>query len=155
MSVNISQLTAVDSVQSSDLAVVWANSNGDSRKASMSVLKDYMQNNLDFSQSQQYTTQYAAPSASYFSVQIRDDNKSTHLILTQVANYSAGTIVLPTSTNLVDKQEVLVNCTKDVTVLTIDKNGATAITGEPTALTAYDFFRLKYDAPTSTWYRVG
>jgi len=39
--------------------------------------------------------------------------------------------------------------------LTININGASAIQGAPTALTAGQFFKLKYDASGLTWYRVG
>lgn len=152
----INKLTAVDSVVDSDLVPIYASSNGDARKAAMSVLLAYMQSNLSFSESGiSYTTQYAAPSATAFSVQITDDSSNTHLILTPVAGYAAGTIVLPAVGNLVDKQEVLVNCTQAVTTLTIDGNGAVAVTGEPSGLAANDFFRLKYDITVQTWYRVG
>jgi hypothetical protein len=76
------------------------------------------------------------------------------LILTPVAGYAAGTITLPLSTNVVNKQEILVNCTQAVTTLTINGNGAT-VTGAPTTLAANAFFRLRYDGVTGTWYRVG
>lgn len=152
----INQLSAVDTLQSSDQLPVYDASNGDARKASISVLQTYMQNNLTFSESGiSYTTQYAAPSATGFSVTITDDSDNTHLILTPVAGYADGEIVLPAVGNLVDKQEVLVNCTQAVTTLVVDGNGAVAVTGEPAALAANDFFRLKYDLTVQTWYRVG
>jgi hypothetical protein len=152
----ISKLTAVDSVVGSDLVAIFANSNGDTRKAAMSVLLAYMQDSLTFSESGiSYTTQYAAPSATDFSIQITDDSTNTHLILTPVAGYADGTIVLPAVGNVIDKQEVLVNCTQAVTTLVVDGNGAVAVTGEPSGLSANDFFRLKYDITVQTWYRVG
>ena len=152
----INELTAVDTVVGSDLVPIYASSNGDARKAAMSVLLAYMQSNLSFSESGiSYTTQYGAPSATSFSIQITDDSDNTHLILTPVAGYAAGTIVLPAVGNVIDKQEVLVNCTQAVTTLTIDGNGAVAVTGEPSGLAANDFFRLKYDLTVQTWYRVG
>lgn len=156
MGKQINELTAVDSVVGSDLTVIFANSNGDNRKAAMSVLLAYMQANLTFSTAGiNYTTQYAAPSATGFSVAITDDSNNTHLILTPLAGYATGTIVLPAVGNVIDKQEVLVNCTQAVTTLTVDGNGAVAVTGEPAALAANDFFRLKYDITVQTWYRVG
>lgn len=151
----INELSAVDSVQAGDQVPIFSTENGDARKAAISVLLAYMQNNLDFSPADLYTTQYAAPSATGFSVTITSANDSTHLILTPVAGYAAGTIALPPAAGVADKQEVLVNCTQAVTTLTVDGNGAAAVTGEPATLAANDFFRLKYDAATSTWYRVG
>lgn len=152
----INQLTAVDTVVGADQLPIYSSGQGDARKAAMSVILAYMQDNLTFSESGlSYTTQYAAPSATGFSVQITDDSDNTHLILTPVAGYAAGTIVLPAVGNVIDKQEVLVNCTQAVTTLTIDGNGAVAVTGEPSGLAANDFFRLKYDLTVQTWYRVG
>ncbi|MCK5600587.1 hypothetical protein KAR91_01890 [Candidatus Pacearchaeota archaeon] len=152
----INQLTAVDTVVDSDLVPIYANSNGDARKAAMSVILAYMQANLSFSESGiSYTTQYAAPSATDFSVQVTDGSANIHLILMPVAGYADGEIVLPAVGNVVDKQEVLVNCTQAVTTLVVDGNGAVAVTGEPSGLSANDFFRLKYDLTVQSWYRVG
>ena len=158
---NINQLTALDTLTAGDLFAVWAQSNGDSRKIAASVLLAYMQANLvfpTFTGQGEYTTQYAAPSATGFNVVITDgvdNNTNVHLILTPTAGFAAGTITLPPTPGTVDKQEVLVNSTQQITTLTVDGNGATAVTGEPTSMAADDFFRLKFDAPTSTWYRVG
>lgn len=158
---NINTLTAKDQLATGDLFVVWSNSNGDSRKVAASVLLTYMQNNLTFPDSDavgEYVTQYAAPSSTGFNVTITDgddDDQNVHLILTPTAGFAAGTITLPAAASLVNKQRVLVNSTQQITALTVDGNGATAVTGEPTSMAADDFFTLKYDLATSTWYRVG
>lgn len=157
---NINNLTAKDTLAAGDLFVVWSNANGDSRKVADSVLLAYMQANLTFpsAAANEFTTQYAAPSSSGFNVTITDgadDNTNVHLILTPTAGFAAGTITLPPAAGLVDKQEVLVNCTQQITTLTVAANGATAVTGEPASMAADDFFKLKYDLVTSTWYRVG
>jgi hypothetical protein len=150
----IERLTLKDAVTA---ATYFAgNLNGQDYRYAASALLAYMQANLTFPSG--YVTQYSAPSATGFSVTITDgasDNTNVHLILTPVAGYAAGTIVLPLASGCVDGQEVLVNCTQAVTTLTVSANGATAVTGEPTGLSANDFFRLKYDKPTLTWYRVG
>ena len=153
-------LSRKDSISGGDLAVSWVQQSSDYYGVPWSAVLSYMQANLTFTEPsfQAYTTQYSAPSATGFSVTITDgadDNTNVHLILTPTAGYAAGTIVLPAVASVVDKQEVLVNCTQQVTTLTVDGNGATAVTGEPASLGADDFFRLKYDLPTSTWYRVG
>lgn len=154
----IRQLSAIDTVTAGDQLAIGYTAGGDDRRAALSVLLAYMQANLTFPSFtcvQAYTTQYAAPSATGFSVAITDGSDNIHLILTPTAGFADGTIVLPSVANCVDKQEVLVNCTQQVTTLVINGNGALAVTGEPTALAADDFFRLKYDLPTQTWYRVG
>lgn len=118
-------------------------------------LLTYLEANITSSAFTNYTTQYSAPSSSGFSVQVTNGSANIWLILTPTAGYAAGTIVLPAIANVVDKQEVLVNCTQQVNALTINGNGATAVTGEPLVLAADDFFRLRFDATTSSWYRVG
>lgn len=151
----ISQLSATDIIVAGDLFPVYKGSQGDARKAAASVLLAYMQENLDFSPADMFTTQYASPSATGFTVNIDGTDDSVHLILTPTGGFAAGTIKLPAKAGLADKQELLVNCTQAVTTLTIDANGAGAVTGAPTTLAANDFFRLKYDASGDAWYRVG
>ena len=134
------------------------NINGQDYRLSITGLTDFLQGSLVFPPFvgfQDYVTQYAAPSSSGFSVSITNNSNNTHLILTPTTGFAAGTIVLPAVANVIDKQEVLVNCTQQVTALTVNGNGAVGVTGEPTSLAADDFFRLKYDALTSTWFRVG
>lgn len=99
---------------------------------------------------------YSAPSATGFTVTIAPSvaGGSVWLILTPTAGFAAGTIALPASGDAVDGQEVLVNCTQAVTTLTVSASGLT-VTGAPTALTANQAFRMKFDAVTSTWYKVG
>lgn len=161
MAIKINDLSSVDTLSASDLLVIFSAANSDTRKAALTVLLAWMQANLTFPTFTgilEYVTQYAAPSASGFNVTITDgasDNTNVHLILTPTAGYAAGTITLPPVAGVVDKQEVLVNCTQQVTALTVDGNGATAVTGEPTSLAADDFFRMKYDAILDTWFRVG
>lgn len=158
----INQLTRASDLSAGDLVPLFSTDNGDARAAAMSVLLDYMQDNLAFpSTFAEYVTQYSAPAATGFNVTITDassdgiTSSNVHLILTPLAGYAAGTITLPAKAGLVDKQEVLVNCTQAVTTLTVALNGATAAIGAPTTLAANAFFRLKYDSVTSNWYRVG
>lgn len=153
----IKNLTALDTLALGDNIAVGSSTNGDDRRAAISTLLTFLQANLtivDASAFADYLTQYAAPSATGFSVAVNDTDDNTHLIITPVAGYAAGTIVLPSSTNAIDGQELLCNCTQAVTTLTIDGNGASVV-GEPSTLAANDFFRLRYDLPGITWYRVG
>lgn len=152
----IERLALIDQItQATDFAI---NQQGQDYRIKWSVLQAYLQANLTFPTFTgfvNFATQYAAPSSSGFSVQITDTGANTHLILTPTTGFAAGTIVLPNVANAIDKQEVLVNCTQQVTALTVDGNGAVGVTGEPSSLGADDFFRLKYDLLTQTWYRIG
>jgi hypothetical protein len=148
----INQLSAVDAVVSSDQVPIYSSANGDARKASMSVIKDYVLS--DATVADDKVTQYAAPAATGFTVTVNNSSDSVWLILTPLAGYAAGTITLPAVANCVDRQEVLVNTTQAVTTLTVSGNGATLI-GAPTTLAANAFFRLRFDDVLNTWYRVG
>ena len=146
-------MSALNTLVSGDNIAVGSASYGDDRRAALTTLLAYMQSNLTFT-TFEYDTQYAAPSATGQNIQVTDSDSNMHLIITPVAGYAAMTITLPDSTNAADKQDILVNCTQNVTTLTIDGNGASVV-GEPSSITANDFFRLKYDLPGTTWYRVG
>lgn len=152
----INQLTALTSLAAGDNVAIGSSSNGDDRRASLTALTTYLQSALtivDALAMAEYLTQYAAPAATGQNIQITDADDNIHLIITPVAGYAAMTITLPTSTNLIDKQDILVNCTQAVTTLTIAGNGATVV-GAPTTLAANDYFRLKYDLAGNTWYCV-
>lgn len=148
----INQLSAVDQVVSSDQVPIYSSEQGDARKASMATLLAFFAGQVTANDDK--ITQYAAPSATAFNVQVNNDTESVWLILTPTAGFAAGTITLPAVANCVDRQEVLVNCTQAVTALTVAGNGGT-VTGAPTTLAANAYFRLRFDAVTKTWYRVG
>lgn len=147
----LSQTTTLDA---GDLLVLWKTSQGDYRGLSFTDAVAALQAVLTIGRPEA-VTQYSAPSATGFSVQITDGSNDVHLILTPAAGYANGTIVLPAVANVRDKQQVSVNCTQTLGALVVDGNGATAVTGEPAAFVAADeFFTMQYDLPTSTWYRI-
>lgn len=148
----INQLSSVDAVVSSDQIPVYSSENGDARKASLSVIAKYLATQV--TSVDDMITQYFAPSATGFTSTITDGPNSIWLVLTPTAGFAAGTIKLPTVTNCVDRQELLVNTNQVVTTLTINGNGAT-VTGAPTTLAAGAYFKLRFDGVTDTWYRVG
>jgi hypothetical protein len=148
---NIRQLTAVDIIEDSDLFPIYVSANGDTRKVAASLFIDYLQGKVTATDDK--ITQYAAPSATGFTVQIQDSNASVWLILTPLAVYASGTIKLPLVQNCKDKQEILINTTQALTLLTVDGNGSTTV-GIPTTLTANQSFKLRFDAVMKTWYNI-
>ena len=148
----IDQLNAQDILTVSDLIAIYSASNGDARKSSLYNLALFLQTIITVTDSKQ--TQYAAPNASGFNVLISGiTGQSIWLILTPVADYAVGTITLPVSTTCIDKQEVLINTTHAITVLTVAGNGATVV-GAPTTLAINGIIRLRFDLVTQTWYKV-
>lgn len=147
-------LSQASDVAAGDWLVLWKTSQGDYRGVSLTDFLTYLATAFHVGRPEALT-QYAAPSATGFSVSITVGDDDVHLILTPAAGYAAGTIVLPPVAGLRDKQEVTVNCTQAVTTLTVNGNGAVAVTGAPTTLAANAYFKMCYDALTSTWYRIG
>lgn len=148
----INQLNSVDTPSASDLLPIFSQQNGDARSLSLANLLKWIQ--AQSTTAGQLRTQYAAPSATAFTATVTDDGNSTWLNLTPTGAFAAGTIKLPSNASSLDGQEVVVNTTQAVTALTVDGNGST-VTGAPTTLAANAFFRLRYDAVMSTWYRIG
>lgn len=148
---DINQLSTATLV-SSDLIPVWSTGNSDTRKATLAAVKAFINDGDTVSDDK--VTQYAAPNATGFTATITDSSASVWLILTPGGSYAAGTIVLPSAANSVEKQEVLVNCTQSVASLSVTSSGGT-VTGAPSSLSANGFFRMRFEPVTSTWYRVG
>ena len=148
------KLTQVFDMDPGDWIVLWKNAQGDYRGISFTDFVTALNDALTLGRIEP-ETQYSAPSATAFSVQVTDDDKDVHLILTPTAGFADGEIVLPAVANCRDKQEVTVNCTQVVTAFVVDGNGATAVTGAPTTLAANAFFKMCFDLATSTWYRIG
>ena len=148
----ISDLTATDTPAAGDQVPLYSAANGDARRASLTALKTFFQASAASTDSK--VTQYTAPSASPFTVAVTDSSYSVWLVVTPTGTMALGTITLPAVANCVDRQEILVNTTQGITGLTVSGNGAT-VTGAPTTLAANGFFRLRFEALTDTWYRVG
>jgi len=150
-------LTRATSMSSADGIVLYSSANIGFYYLPTALLVDYLNGALTFPES--YITQYASPSATGFSVSIGVTGASVdsdvHLLLTPLAGYANGTIVLPLAATCRDGQRVLVNCTQAVTTLATTLNGAAGAIGVPTTLAANAFFTLKYDQPSTNWYRVG
>jgi len=143
---NINQLSSMDTLSGGDLLAVWAQNNGDTRKAAMSLVASYVTGTIelpvDISRSQ-----YAAPSATGFSVAITSAN--TWLVLNPTNAFAAGTIVLPAG--VPDLSMVSIVTTQAITALTVSTSGA-AIVGAPTTAAANTAFTMRYDAVTNSWY---
>lgn len=150
---NCCRITNTDQLSGSDLIALFVQQNGGNSALSLTLFADWLSDNITV-EGDAKVTQYAAPSATGFTVTITDDSASVWLILTPVAGYATGTILLPALANCEDKQEILVNCTQAVTTLTVSGNGST-VTGAPTTLAANAFFRLRFDAVLTSWFRVG
>lgn len=148
----INKLTEAPTLTGSDQIAVWNAQNADSRRASLNTLLAFLSGEI--TAADDMVTQYSAPNSSGFNVLVSDGPDSIWLILTPTGTLAAGTITLPALANCVDRQNLLVNTTQAITTLTVAGNGAT-VNGAPATLTAGGYFRLRFDAVLSSWYRVG
>ena len=153
----INQLSATDTLTGGDLLPVYVSDNGDARKASITLLKTYMQNNLTFPSTStgisQFVPQYASPAASGFTITMTSASANAWLIITPLGAYAAGTITFPALANCTDNQEIILVTTQAITALTINGNGATVI-GAPGTLSQFGGARFKFNALSSAWYRL-
>ena len=150
----IQNLSKVTTLSAGDYVALFSSSVGSDVAATLSTLLAWLQDQLTAAGS--FITQYAAPNATGFNVQMVPvtDGGSVYLLLTPAAGYAAGTITLPAQASCVDGQELLVSCTQAVTTLTLAGNGST-VNGAPTTLAANAFFRLRFDGVFKAWYRIG
>lgn len=89
-----------------------------------------------------------------FTIEIDNNDAGTYLVMNPSIEIQNGTIKLPSIFNVKDGQEILVTSSQQITNLSFDGNGS-ALVGEPNAMGATAFFKLKYDALSHTWYRAG
>ena len=150
----IQQLPSTDSLTGSDKLPLYSSALGLDASTTVAQLAAYLTGQ---SAPGAMVTQYASPNATGFSISINATGtgvgQSVWLLVTPLAGYAAGTIVLPPVAICQDQQELLVSCTQAVTTLTVSGNGA-PVNGAPTTLTANAAFCLKFDAVNQSWYKA-
>lgn len=152
----IGQLNQVSGLQPSDIIPLFVGMSQSTRRATLAQLMEFINEQLTANQSFE-TTQYAAPGANGFLVQViqpNTGNADVRLIINPLTDFAAGTIQLPIFTTALDGQSVTITTTKSIAALTIDLNGASAGFGMPPSLGANDSLKVTYDAPSASWYMV-
>jgi hypothetical protein len=147
----INQLSAASTVSGGDQLPVYSTSNGDARKLSINALLEYFQQSFA---SPTVATNIYTPSTGFNLTVPTPVAQQQWMILQPVSGLATGTITLPLNTSTADGTEVLVTTTQQVSSFTLAGNGASNIYGSPTALTADDFFRVRYVQSTNSWYRI-
>lgn len=149
----IGQLASIDYTQLSgaDQIPLEVRSVSDSRRISLSGLISYIRTNLT---SPTYETTIVTPGDG-FTETMTQSGIWRWLLLRPTGALATGTVVLPAPSVAADGQEVLITTTQPITSFTLNGNGATAVYGAPLVLAAEDWFKLKYNALTTSWYRIG
>ena len=144
----INQLSRLDTITAGDLLAVWATNKGDDRAAAMSVLLEYIQNNIQFPRDG--ATQYLVPSADNFEVQVLDG--TTWILITPEADRANGTILLPPSPK--DNDSLIISTTRNLTNLTVRSTVVNVPFGAST-LTENTALIVKYNTQLSNWFVAG
>lgn len=150
----IQNLAKVSTLSTSDLVAIFSQSLGADASATLGTLLSFLQGQLTAAAG--FQTQYSAPNATAFTVLIlpTEDGESVYLQLTPTAGFANGAITLPAQALCVDGQEVLLATTQAVAAFAVNGNGS-VVNGAPTALLAGGFFRLRFDAVSKAWFRIG
>ena len=148
MGLTISQLSAVTALATGDQIVVWSSSNGDTRKASLTTLLAFFEDQFA---APGFETQTNAPTSSGFNLQLTASTESIWAVVNPTGAFAAGTITLPAMASSFDGQQILVTCSDSITALTVAGNGAVVI-GAPTSLGVGGFFALRYNESQASWY---
>ncbi|MDU4393271.1 MAG: transcriptional regulator [Acinetobacter ursingii] len=142
-----------DTLIDGDQVIIFRGNCTDYRSIPIDQLIEFLLDKLPTPEYKQPTIQRFNPNGN-FTIEIDNNDAGTYLVMNPSIEIQNGTIKLPSIFNVKDGQEILVTSSQQITNLSFDGNGATLV-GEPNAMGATAFFKLKYDALSHTWYRVG
>lgn len=147
----INQLSLLDQASSGDQIPVYSPSNGDARRLPVGSLLTYFQQNFA---SPTVSVNLFVPSTGFSLAVPTPVSQQQWMLLQPVGTLATGTIVLPLNTSTPNGTAVLVTSTQQVTSLSITLNGATAVFGAPSSVTATTPFTLRFYQSTNSWYRI-
>ena len=147
----INQLAGISQVSGGDQLPIYVPNNGDARKVSVNQLLQYFQ------------TTFAAPTVATnlytpgtgFNITVPTPvSEQQWMVIQPAGTLAAGTITLPLNTGTPDGTQVLITSTQTITAFTIALNGAAAIFGDVTTLTAGAAVCYRFYQATNSWYNV-
>jgi hypothetical protein len=144
----INELASQDSVLLNDSLPFYSTQAGETRRFSFANLLAWFKANFTDGQ---YKHLVKTPGDG-FSLSFEDTTLNQYMIIRPTGSIATGTINLPSSSNLVDGQEIMATTKLAITALTVNGNGATEVNGAPTTLGANGGFVLRYDSETESWY---
>lgn len=147
----INQLSSISQVSGANQIPVYDQNNGDARKMSVSALLQYFQ--ATFAAPTVATNLYVPGTG--FNVTVPTPVSEQQWMILQPAGLLAtGTITLPLNTGVPDGTQVLITSTQTITAFTIALNGASAIFGNVSTLTAGAAVCYRFYQATNSWYNI-
>lgn len=146
----INQLPLMSSISSGEQLPVYSPNNGDARRVSIGTLLDYFEQTFA---SPSLATNFYTPGTG-FNIAVPTPVSQQWILIQPAGTLATGTVTLPLNTQTPDGTEILITTTQQITTFTLAANGAANVYGEPTTLSAEDFFRMRYVQSTNSWYRI-
>ena len=147
----INQLNQVSQVYTSDQLPLYSAANGDARKASVQQLLDLFQTSFA---SPTQAVQLIVPGTG-FNYAVTGTSVNAWVLIQPAGALATGTVTLPLASSTADGMEVLVTTTQQIAAFSLASNGASNLYGDPSALAANAFFKMRFYQSTNSWYRVG
>ena len=147
----INQLPVLSTINSGDQLPVYSPNNGDARRTSIGSLLTFFQQS--FASPTLAVNLYVPGNGFNITVPTPVSNDQW-MLLQPAGTLATGTITLPLNTGVPDGTTVLITTTQEITSLTIALNGATALYGAVTTLSAGSATAIRFYQPTNSWYQI-
>jgi hypothetical protein len=147
----INQLSGISQISGGDLLPVYVSNNGDARKVSITQLLQYFQQTFA---APTVATNLYTPNTGFNITVPTPTSEQQWMILQPAGTLAAGTVTLPLNTGVPDGTQVLVTTTQIITSFTLALNGAAAIFGAVSTLTAGAAICYRFYQATNSWYNV-
>lgn len=147
----INQLPVLSTVSSGDQLPVYSPNNGDARRLSIGNLLTFFQQSFA---SPTLAVNLYVPGSGFNITVPTPVSQNQWMLLQPAGTLATGTITLPLNTGVPDGTTLLITSTQEITALTIALNGATAIYGAVTNLSAGSAAVYRFYQPTNSWYNI-
>ena len=147
----INQLPVLSTVSSGDQLPVYSPNNGDARRTSIGALLTFFQQSFA---SPTLSVNLYVPGSGFNITVPTPVSNDQWMLLQPAGTLATGTITLPLNTGVPDGTTVLITTTQEITSLTIALNGATALYGGVTTLSAGTATAIRFYQPTNSWYQI-
>jgi hypothetical protein len=148
----INQLPVLNTVSSGDQLPVYSPNNGDARRTSIGALLTFFQQSFA---SPTLSVNLYVPGSGFNITVPTPVSNDQWMLLQPAGTLATGTITLPLNTGVPDGTTVLITTTQEITSLTIALNGATAIYGGVSTLSAGAATAIRFYQSTNSWYQIG
>ena len=147
----INQLPVLSTISSGDQLPVYSPNNGDARRTSIGNLLTFFQQSFA---SPTLSVNLYVPGSGFNITVPTPVSNDQWMLLQPASTLATGTITLPLNTGVPDGTTVLITSTQEITSLTIALNGASALFGGVTFLSAGSGVSIRFYQPTNSWYQI-